>query len=99
MHVNIADHKGVFCINNDSELFSSNTTKSKREFNNKNIAQFNKSMIKESWDYAYSSDFKSVFSRFQQTVDSYFGISFPVLAYKINYKNRHPWMIEQLRNI
>ena len=29
LHVNIADHKGVFCINNDSELFSSNTTKSK----------------------------------------------------------------------
>ena len=32
LHVNIADHKGVFCINNDSELFSSITTKSKREF-------------------------------------------------------------------
>ena len=31
LHVNIADHKGVFCINNDSELFSSNTTQSKRE--------------------------------------------------------------------
>ena len=70
LHVNIADHKGVFCINNDSELISRNTTKSKREFNNKNIAQFNKSMIKESWDYAYSSDFKSVFSRFQQTFDT-----------------------------
>ena len=22
----------------------------------------------------------------------------PVLAYKINYTNRHPWMTEQLRN-
>ena len=98
LHVNIADHKGVFCINNDSELFSSNTTKSKREFNKKNIAQFNKSMINESWDYAYSSDFKSAFSWFQQTFDRYFDKSFPVLAYKINYKNRHPWMTEQLRN-
>ena len=98
MHVNIADHKGVFCINNDSDLFSSNTTKYKREFNFKKIAQFNKSMITESWDYAYSSDFKTAFSRFQQTCDRYFDKNFPVLAYKINYKNRHPWMTEQLRN-
>ena len=66
LHVNIADHKGVFCINNDSELFSRNTTQSKREFNNNNeIAQFNKYLISESRDYAYSSDFKSAFSRFQ----------------------------------
>ena len=55
-------------------------------------------MINESWDYAYSSDFKSAFSWFQQTFDRYFDKSFPVLAYKINYKNRHPWMTEQLRN-
>ena len=55
-------------------------------------------MIKESWDYAYSSDFKSAFSRFQQTFDRYFDTSFPVLACKINYRNRHPWMTEQLRN-
>ena len=88
----------MFCINNDSEVFSSNTTQSKREFNKKNIAQFNKSMINESWDYAYSSDFKSAFSWFQQTFDRYFDKIFPVLAYKINYKNRHPWMTEQLRN-
>ena len=98
LHVNIADHKGVFCINNDSELFSRNTTKSKRVFNKKNIAQFNKSLINESWEYAYSSDFKSAFSRFQQTFDRYFDKSFPVLTYKINYKNRHTWMTEQLRS-
>ena len=59
MHVNIADHNGVFCINNDSELFSRNATKSKRELK-KDRAQFDKSLINESWDYAYYSDFKSV---------------------------------------
>ena len=55
-------------------------------------------MIKESWDYAYFSDFKSVFSRFQQTFDRYFDKNISSAGYKINYKNRHPWMTEQLRN-
>ena len=88
----------MLCINNEPELFSRNTTNSKSGCNKKNIAQFNKSLINESWDNAYSSDFKSAVSRFQQTFDRYFDKSFPVVSYTINYKNQHPWMTEQLRN-
>ena len=48
-------------MTNNSELFSRNITMSKRAFNKKNIALFNKSLVNESWAYVYSSDFKSTF--------------------------------------
>ena len=36
--------------------------------------------------------------RFPSSKKRLIGKSFPVLAYKINYKNRHTWMTEQLRS-
>ena len=38
LNVNIADHKGVFCVNNEAQLLVKNKQRQKREFSNTNIA-------------------------------------------------------------
>ena len=97
LNVNIADHKGVFCVNNEAQLLVKNKQRQKREFSNKNIAKFNRCILSESWDYVYTSDTQGAYTEFQRVIDRHFENSFPMLTFTMTYKNRHPWMTVLLR--
>ena len=71
----ISDHYGIFCVNNSSKIQNKNTQIVKRSFCDRNIANFKKRLLQESWDFVYeSSDLHSTFSRFQVVIDLHLNI-------------------------
>ena len=96
--VNISDHYGIFCVNNSSKIPNKNTQIVKRSFCDRNIANFNECLLRESWDFVYlSSDLHSAFSRFQGVIDLHLNTNFKKRTFMMNYKNRYPWITEALR--
>ena len=97
--VSISDRYRIFCVNNSSKIQNKNTQIVKRSFCDRNIANFKKRLLQESWDFVYeSSDLHSAFSRFQGVIDLHLNTNFKKRTFMMNYKNRYPWITEALRN-
>ena len=97
--VSLSDHYGIFCINNGSKTHTMNAQVIKRSFCDRNVLNFKRSLSQESWDYIYSShDLRNAFTRFQGVIDLHLNTFFKKRTFMMNYKNRHPWMTEVLRN-
>ena len=70
----------------------------KRSFCDRNIANFKKCILHESWDFVYeSNDLQTAFSRFQGVIDLHLNTNFMKRTFTMNYKNRYPWITEALR--
>ena len=60
--------------------------------------RFDESIKQESWNYVYSaSGTQPAFTRFQAVIDHHLNNNFKMQTIAMNYKNRHPWMTEELR--
>ncbi len=98
LHVNISDHKGLFCVNNSDTVITEKTTVVKRSFTNKNTTKFARSLNDETWQCVYNAnDSQRAFERFQGVIDQHFDTNFQMQTFTMNYKNRHPWMTNDLR--
>ena len=93
-----SDHYPIFCITDLMIKKQSSKYITRREFNNKNISTFNKSLKKISWDTILSDTFQNSFSSFQNTFCHSFLHSFPMKTIKIGYNNRLPFMTKGLRS-
>ena len=96
--ISISDHYAIFCINNNIHVSDVKCTIIRREFTQKNISRFNKSVGKQSWLSLNSLDIQSAFSWFQRVIDSHIEDNFPKRTFSMNYKSRWPWLTEKLRN-
>ena len=85
----ISDHHAIFCI--------LKTHKSpKRNLCEKNIARFNWSLQRETWDLVYTQETQKGFTWFQRSVNLLFDKCFNKQTYLITYGNRYPWMTNEL---
>ena len=64
LHANISDHKGTFCIDNNTLLSKKNDFISKRNFSKINILKFTLSIHNETWDFGHYSPVHSALIRF-----------------------------------
>ena len=69
----------------------------KRDFSEKNISNFNKSLGKCNWNSTNGTNFENSFSTFQNLFSENFLISFPENHIKIKYNNRLPYLTNGLR--
>ena len=99
LRISISDHYGIFCINKNCKVTIDQSVTIKRSFNNKNRAQFNHCLRNQTWDTVYdSTDMQSAYSEFQRVIDLLLNQCFKVQTFAMNYKTRHAWMTEALRN-
>ena len=96
-HISISDRYAIFCINNNI-LSDVKCTIIRREFTKSNISRFNKCVGKQSWLSLNSLDIQSAFLWFQAVIDSYIEDNFPKRTFTMNYKNRLPWLKENICN-
>ena len=64
LHANISDHKGIFCIDNNTLLSKNDVLISKRNFSKRNILKFTLNIHKETWDFEHYLHVQSAFRRF-----------------------------------
>ena len=99
LRISISDHYGIFCINKNCKVTIDQSVTIKRSFNNKNRAQFNHCLRNQTWDTVYgSTDMQSAYSEFQRVIDLLLNQCFKMQTFAMNYKTRHAWMTEALRN-
>ena len=61
LHANISDHKGIFCIDNNTLLSLKDVLISKRNFSKRNILKFTFNIHKEKWDSVHNLPVQSAF--------------------------------------
>ena len=93
----ISDHHAIFCILKIEKSHNKPQTFTKRNYCEENIARFNQCLLSETWDLVYTQDTKKGFTWLQGLVDLFFVKCFPKQTYTITYKNRYPWMTNELR--
>ena len=72
LHVNISDHKGIFCIDNNTLLSKKDVLISKRNFSKRNILKFLFNIQKEKWDFVHNLPVQSAFERFLGVIVQHF---------------------------
>ena len=96
LQVNISDHKGIFCIDNNTLLSKKGVLISKRNFSKRNILKFIFNIHKEKWDVVHNVPVQSAFRRFLGVIVQHFENSFPKRTFTLTYKTRLPWMTPDL---
>ena len=77
LKVSISDHYAIFAIDNFTPTKVNVSNATKRSFCNKNIENFKRCLINQSWDFVYESvDLQAAFSRFQRVIDVHFNSNF-----------------------
>ena len=64
LHANISDHKGIFCIDNNTLLSKKDVLISKINFSKRNILKFPFTIHKEKCDFVHNLPVQSAFRRF-----------------------------------
>ena len=68
------------------------------KISDKNVHNFHCNLKQKSWRSVYSaSGTQPAFTRFQEVIDRHLNNNFKMQNFAMNYKNRHPWMTEELR--
>jgi hypothetical protein len=71
----------------------------KRIFSERNITKFNNSLGSINWDDCYAqSNCQTAFTEFYNNYKSCFDQCFPLTKIKAGYKNRKPWLTQELKN-
>ena len=92
-----SDHYSIFCVTDLVISAQKKKNFNKRDFSQKNISNFNKSLNKYEWDQIYSINYQNTFSIFQSVFSKCFMNNFPMKTTKIQYKNRLPYITSGLR--
>ena len=98
LHANISDHRGIFCIDNNTLLYKKDVLISKINFSKRNILKFTFNIHKETWDFVHYLPVQSVFRRFLGVIVQHVENSFPKRTFTLTYKNHLPWMTQDLRH-
>ena len=93
----ISDHHAIFCILKHIHLQKSLNLLLNVTYARKNIARFNRSLQRETWDLVYTQGTQKGFTWFQRSVNLLFDKCFNKQSYPITYGNRYPWMTNELR--
>ena len=98
LHANISNHKGIFCIDNNTLLSKKMFWYLKEIFVKINILKFIFNIHKETWDWLHYLSVQSAFRRFSGVIVQHFENSFPKQTFRLTYKTRLPWMTPDLRH-
>ena len=97
LRLSISDHYAVFCVNTSINVKADKQTVTKRNYSQKSISKFTKSLTNQSWISINILDVQSAFSWFQRVIDLHFEEHFPKQTFTMTYKTRLPWLTEKLR--
>ena len=97
LRLSISDHYAVFCVNTSINVKANKQTVTKRNYSQKSISKFTKSLTNQSWISINILDVQSAFSWFQRVIDLHFEEHFPKQTFTMTYKTRLPWLTEKLR--
>ena len=71
----------------------------KRNFSNQNISKLKKTVRKHNWNEVYSAESaQPAFTIFFKIIKLSFSECCPIKKIKINYRNRHDWISNDLKN-
>ena len=94
----ISDHYSIFCITDFVTMGSrKKESRTKRDFSQKNISNFSKSLKKIDWNHLISENFQTSFSSFYRKFCDIFENNFPERTIIIGYMNRLPYLTKALR--
>ena len=94
-----SDHYPIFTIRNNIEPPKLKTTIMKRNQSNKNISNFKKCINKTNWNQLLDiNNTQSGFTLFVNAITTAYNECFPLESIKINYKNRNPWINQDLKD-
>ena len=97
LRLSISDHYAVFCVNTSINVKADKQTVTKRNYSQKSISKFTKSLTNQSRISINILDVQSAFSWFQRVIDLHFEEHFPKQTFTMTYKTRLPWLTEKLR--
>ena len=93
-----SDHYSIFCITDLVQNTENEKYISKRDFSNKNISNFNKSLKAYDWSKLYTEGlYKEKFTSFQNKFIEIFNENYKHRYIKLGYKNRLPFITNGLR--
>ena len=94
----ISDHFPVFHIDYTSSVSVTKPSLKKRTFSEENIKKFNDLITNHSWtSLAGIEDPQLAYTTFHKEFTHFYEVSFPVKTFKPGYKNRKPWLTDQLK--
>ena len=85
LRLSISDHYAVFCVNTRINVKADKQTVTKRNYSQKSISKFTKSLTNQSWISINILDVQSVFSWFQRVIDLHFEEHFPKQTFTMCY--------------
>ena len=94
-----SDHYPIFTIKKNVMPPKPKTHVNKRNHNHKNIANFKRCIKSINWNNVYYiNNMILQFDFFMNNIINIFDKCFPIESTKINYKNRNPWINQNLKN-
>ena len=94
-----SDHYPIFTIRKNVMPPKPKTHVNKRNHNHKNIANFKRCIKSINWNNVYYiNNMILQFDFFMNNIINIFDKCFPIESTKINYKNRNPWINQNLKN-
>ena len=94
-----SDHYPIFTIRKHEESPKAKTHIIKRNHSYKNIANFKKCVNKINWNTVNNILYiNPAFTLFMNRIVDHFKECFPIETIKINYKNRNPWITQNLKS-
>jgi len=96
----VSDHFPVFCITPIQTKKSKQTFITKRIFSEHNKAKFIGMLNSVNWDSCHAqTECQAAFTIFYNTYKTCFDQCFPLTKIKLGYKNKKPWLTEELKEM
>ena len=97
MKTDFSDHYSIFAFSDLQITPVIAKAITRREFSERNKAEFCKALRNTSWDPLYSiEDAHDAFEYFHSVIQNLFENNFPPHDIKINYSNKLPWVTKGL---
>ena len=98
-YTDITDHFPIFYGCPSFHIESQPRYVTKRIYSDANIRKFNDLLQSYDWNQVYEiNDTQSAYSLFHEKFQQAYLQSFPMKTFKINYRNRKPWLTNALKN-
>ena len=96
--IRFSDHFPIFTVRTSTEPIKGPIHKQKRNFSIKNISKLKRIIKAMNWQNVYSQeDAQSAFLNFQRNIIESFNACCPIENVKINYRNRHDWISNDIK--
>ena len=93
-----SDHFPIFTVRTSTEPIKGPIHKQKRNLSIKNISKLKRIIKAINWQNVYSQeDAQSTFQNFQRNIIESFNACCPIENVKINYRNRHDWISNDIK--